>query len=82
MRNFQDIQRHYIEKHKVNPTNWHFKALFKKGRKNFFIRKCCRCNEILTSQKRERIHSFIKHYQKSGQLSLEYKPIATTFQKF
>ena len=79
-RNFQDIQRHYIEKLKVNPTNWYFKALFKKGKKKF-IRKYYRCDKILTSQKREKIHNFIKYYQKGGKLTLEYKPIEKILDK-
>ena len=77
--NFQDkilLKNHYIARHKINPTNWFFKALFKKDNDRFFVRKCYRCKQFLTSQSEEKTHNFLKHYQKGGQIPLEYKPIA------
>ena len=84
-RNFEDknsLQSHYIETHGVNSTNWFFKALFKKKNKSkFFVRKCYRCNEIFTSQNQEKNHNFVKHYQKGGQIPIEYKPIETNIRQ-
>ena len=66
---------HYIEVHNVDSNNWFFKDLFTKTLNKFFIRKCYRCDEILTNQKHEQIHNFLKHYQQGGQTPLENKPI-------
>ena len=71
--NFQEknsLQNQYIDRHKINSSNWFFKALFKKDNNKFFIKKCYRCEQFLTSRNKEKIHKFLKHYQKGGQLHL------------
>ena len=76
--NFQDknsLKNHYIARHKINPTNWFFKALFEDNVDRFFVRKCYCCKQFLTSRGKEKTHNFLKHYQKGGQIPLEYKPI-------
>ena len=69
------LQKHYIDKHKVNFSNWFFKPLFKKDKGEFYVRKCYRCEQFLTSRNEEKTLNFLKHRQKAGQLPLEYKPI-------
>ena len=88
-RNFQDknlLKNHYILKHKTNPNNWFFKALFKKEEDTFFVRKCCQCEQFLTSISEEKKHNFSKHFQKGGQMTLANRPIEiktdTTVKKF
>ena len=80
------LQKHYIDKHKINSTNWFFKALFKKVNNGFSVRKCYCCEQFLTRRNEEKSHNFLKHYQKGGQLPLEYKAIEIkteeTYKKF
>ena len=52
-RNLHDknlLKNHYELKHKSDPNNWFFKALFKKNKDIFFVRKCYRCEKFLTSR--------------------------------
>ena len=78
-RNFEDryaLKDHYSKTHKINPNNWFFKALFEqKNRGDFLVKKCYKCDEILVTQNQEDNHIFLVHYQKGGELHLEYKPI-------
>ena len=58
-RNFQDknlLKNDYIVRHKTDQDNWIFKALFEKDKDKdkFFVRKCYRCEEFLTSRPREK----------------------------
>ena len=69
------LQKHYIDKHKVNFNNCFFKALFKKDKGKFFVWKCYRCEQFLASRNEEKTHNFLKYYQKGKQLPVEYKPI-------
>ena len=78
-RNFEDndfFKKHYAISHKIN--NYFSKKLFEKNsNKEFSIRKCHRCDEILISESDERIHNFTQHNQKGGNLPIESKPIKT-----
>ena len=71
------LQNHDIDRHEINSSNWFFKALFKEDNNRFFVRKCYWCEQFLSSQSEEKTHNFLNHYQKGGQLLIEYKPIET-----
>ena len=45
--------------------------MFKKNNGNFSLRKCCRCDKLVTSSFGEVQHNFINHYQKGGEIPLE-----------
>ena len=48
-----------------------FNALFKKNNGNFSLRKCYRCDKLITSSFEAVQHNFIYHYQKGGEIPLE-----------
>ena len=66
---------HYENKHKVNSANYYFKALFGQKKDKFFNRKCYRCESFLTSEREEKEHNFLNHYQKGGEIPLKNRPI-------
>ena len=68
------LNNHYIQTDRVNSDDSFFKVLFQKSKKKtFFIRKCYRCDKILTSQYQEKIRNSMKHYQEGGQLPIKGK---------
>ena len=73
--------RHYEKVHSVNTENYFFKGLFKKKdkKKFFFVRKCYRCEQILSSRNEEKIHNFLKHFHEGGKFPIEDKPITMSF---
>ena len=80
-RNFidkNDLRKHYVVQHRVNDKNHFFNALFKKNSGNFSIRKCYRCDRLITSSFHEVQHNFINHYQKGGEISIENRPVNKT----
>ena len=44
------LKNHYITDHKINSTNWFFKALFKENKGHFFTRKTYMCETFLRSK--------------------------------
>ena len=51
-----------------------FKALFEENKERFLARKCYYCEKFLTGSFDEQQHSFLKHYEKGGQIPLENRP--------
>ena len=81
---FQDqnsLKTHYEIFH-----NWFYKALFEENKEDFFGRKCYRCESFLTSEREEKEHNFLFHFQKGGTIPLEDRPITVInhgiFKKF
>ena len=70
-----DLKKHYLTRDRINAKNYFFKALFKKTNGNFSLRKCYRCDMLITSSFEEVQHNFIQHYQKGGELPLENRHI-------
>ena len=65
------LSQHYVSFHSVNHENYFFKALFQKFEQGFSLRKCYRCDEIITSRSKEIRHNFLKPYQQSGEIPPE-----------
>ena len=45
--------------------------MFKKNNGNFSLRKCYRCDKLITSSFEEVQHNSVQHYQKGGEIPLE-----------
>ena len=65
------LKKHYENNHKVDINNWVSKALLKQRKVHFFSRKCYRCERLLTSEREEKKHNFLFHFQKRGTIPLE-----------
>ena len=46
--------------------------------RNFFARKCYRCDDFNFNDAQEKIHNFLKHYQEGGSRPTEAKPLNKT----
>ena len=71
----EELSKHYIEFHRVNPFNHFSQKLFKSGSEIFKPRKCCQCQDFLPTTKVKAVHDFLKHYDESKFNQFEEKPI-------
>ena len=69
----EDMIKHYINFHKVDPQNYFFKYLFLTNNEPLCI-ECCRCNEFITTKEHQRRHNFLEHYSDGKKLPFEEKP--------
>ena len=69
------LKSHYKLFHKINTSNWFFKALFEENKGDFFSRKCYHFEKFLTSRLEEKQHNFLEHYQNGGEIPMEHRPI-------
>ena len=63
--NAESLKKHYVEYHGVDEENYFYKRLFSRDR-FFFPRKCFRCEHLCTSDREEKVHNFLSHYQQRG----------------
>ena len=52
--------------------------MIEKNNEIFSLRKCYRCDDLITSRSEEIQHYFIKHYQKGGEIPLENRQFKKT----
>ena len=52
--------------------------MFKKNIGTFSLRKCYRCDKLITSSSEEVHHNFIIHYQKGGEIPIENRRVKQT----
>ena len=77
-RNFDDkdaIKKHYIDVRNVDSLNYFFERLVLPD-KWFQPRKCFRCEACFVTEREERIHNFLNHYQQGSRLPTEFKTMA------
>ena len=70
----EDLIKHYISYHRINPENSFFLKLFK-AENGLICKECIRCNEFLTTKAGAKKHNFLKHYLDGEEKSREFKPI-------
>lgn len=58
-----DLKKHYVDFHTVDKSNYIFKKLLTRCR-SFCPKKCFRCKEFLSNGTEEKVHIFLKHYQR------------------
>ena len=71
----EDLIDHYINFHKVDPTNRFFQKLFQDKRNNSILQNCLRCGEFLITSNYKRKHDFLKHYEEGKKDILFFFPI-------
>ena len=63
-----ELRNHYINFHKVDPSNTLFKKLFDECVENRLLNKnCSLCGEFLTTLNYKKSHNFVKHYEEGKQ---------------
>ena len=72
-----EMRKHYITFHKVNPKNEFFKKVFQGVRNAFYGKRCVRCQKLLQTSMFKINHDFLKHYE-NGKNVIEEKPVNTT----
>ena len=71
-----ELRDHYINFHKVDPSNTLFKKLFDECVANRLLNKnCSLCGEFLTTLNYKKSHDFVKHYEEGKQTLVEDKPL-------
>ena len=72
--NKSELEKHYIDFHKVNPENRFFRKLLSAD--NYYLfQKCLRCSELLPTTKFKAAHEFLVHYNEGNNELFEDKPI-------
>ena len=80
-RTFEDkeqLNNHYINFHKVDPTNRFYQKLINCRDNRCIFGKCLRCSEFLPTSSYKAKHEFLKHYNSGNEELFEDKPIDIT----
>ena len=72
--NKEEVRKHYISYHRINPGNYFFTRLFN-FENAYFCRDCCRCGEFLITQDDKVTHNFLKHFEQGEEKPAEEKPV-------
>ena len=67
--------KHYVFYHRINPGNYFFLRLFKDNEHGLICKECIRCEEFLISKAESDKHNFLKHYIDGEEKPTELKPI-------
>ena len=70
-----ELEKHYLDFHKVNPKNRFYKKLLSIVSNNYLFQKCLRCSELLPTTKFKAAHEFLVHYDEGNNVLPEEKPI-------
>ena len=70
-----ELEKHYLDFHKVNPKNRFYKKLLSIIDNNYLFQKCLRCSELLPTTKFKAAHEFLVHYDEGNNELFEDKPI-------
>ena len=70
-----DLHNHYLDFHKVDPSNAFFKKLFNECVNRVLNKNCSLCGEFLTTLDYKKAHDFIKHYDEGKEALVEDKPL-------
>ena len=73
--NINDLTKHYVTFHRVDPGNWLFKNLFECKNEIFRPEKCLRCTDFIATLEEKKIHDFIRHYEDGQVKPFEPKPM-------
>ena len=58
-----DLQEHYINFHRVDPSNIFFKKLFNQQSNKSIFKNCALCGDFITTSNYKKAHDFVKHYE-------------------
>ena len=70
-----DLREHYINFHRVDPSNVFFKKLFSQQSNKSIFKNCALCGEFITTSNYKKAHDFVKHYEEGKEELIEDKPI-------
>ena len=70
----EDLIKHYVSYHRINPANFFFLQLFK-DENALICKECIRCNEFLSTKSLANKHNFLKHYLDGEIKPADFKPI-------
>ena len=70
-----ELEKHYLDFHKVNSKNRFYKKLLSIIDNNYLFQKCLRCSELLPTTKFKAAHEFLVHYNEGNNELPEEKPI-------
>ena len=69
-----NLREHYINFHRVDPSNIFFKKFFSQHPNKSVFKNCALCNEFITTSNYQKAHNFVKHYQEGKEELVEDKP--------
>ena len=72
--NAENLNEHYVNFHKVDPSNRFYQKLINCKDNKCIFEKCLRCSEFLPTSKYKAKHEFLKHYDSGKEDLFEDKP--------
>ena len=67
--------KHYVFYHKINPRNYFFLHLFKDNENSLICKECVRCHEFLISKVEYNKYNILKHYEDGENKPIELKAV-------